>query len=80
MIVIDTKGWVSAFAGTRIHGVFLIASDTIANINSQLSTIQKTLGSSVSETYRLQGQARPGSQEGHERKVLFSRINIISHK
>lgn len=62
----DTN-WVPAFAGTTIHGVFLIASDTIDNVNSELSNIQGILGDSITELHRVQGQARPGDQNGHER-------------
>jgi hypothetical protein len=29
-----TVNWVSAFAGTSIHGVFLLASSSTTNINS----------------------------------------------
>ncbi|KIK63491.1 hypothetical protein GYMLUDRAFT_241961 [Collybiopsis luxurians FD-317 M1] len=61
-----TSNWVSAFAGTNIHGVLLLASDTIANINSTLSQLQNTLNGSISEVYSIQGQARPGNEQGHE--------------
>ncbi|KIK63492.1 hypothetical protein GYMLUDRAFT_241962 [Collybiopsis luxurians FD-317 M1] len=62
----QTGNWVSAFAGTNIHGVLLLASDTVDNVNSLLAQIQTTLASSISEVYRIQGQARPGDQAGHE--------------
>ncbi|KAJ7085405.1 dye-decolorizing peroxidase precursor [Mycena belliarum] len=58
--------WNPAFAGTSIHGVFLLASDTIDNINTELANIQSILGSSIKEIHRLQGAARPGSESGHE--------------
>ncbi|KAJ6480082.1 dye-decolorizing peroxidase precursor [Mycena vulgaris] len=58
--------WEPAFAGTSIHGVILLASDTVANINTELANIQSILGSSITESHRLQGGARPGSEEGHE--------------
>ncbi|KAJ7085419.1 dye-decolorizing peroxidase precursor [Mycena belliarum] len=58
--------WNSAFTGTGIHGVFLLASDTIDNINTELANIQSILGSSITEIHRLQGAARPGSESGHE--------------
>ncbi|KAJ7891556.1 dye-decolorizing peroxidase precursor [Mycena leptocephala] len=58
--------WNAAFAGTNIHGVFLLASDTTANIDSELVNIQSILGSSITEIYRLNGAARPGAEEGHE--------------
>ncbi|KAJ7844806.1 dye-decolorizing peroxidase precursor [Mycena leptocephala] len=58
--------WNAAFAGTNIHGLFLLASDTTANIDSELANIQSILGSSITEIYRLNGAARPGAEEGHE--------------
>ncbi|KAJ7366366.1 dye-decolorizing peroxidase precursor [Mycena albidolilacea] len=58
--------WDPAFAGTSIHGVILLASDTIANINTELANIQSILGTSITELHRLQGAARPGTEEGHE--------------
>nr|B0BK72.1 RecName: Full=Peroxidase 2; Short=MsP2; Flags: Precursor [Mycetinis scorodonius]CAP53935.1 fungal peroxidase [Mycetinis scorodonius] len=61
-----TSNWVQAFAGTGIHGVFLLASDTIDNVNAELSQIQSILGTSITEAYRLQGEARPDDQQGHE--------------
>ncbi|KAF7315332.1 Dye-decolorizing peroxidase [Mycena indigotica] len=58
--------WNTAFAGTSIHGAFLLASDTVAHINTQLASIQSTLGASITVLYELQGAARPGSESGHE--------------
>ncbi|ESK80689.1 fungal peroxidase, partial [Moniliophthora roreri MCA 2997] len=58
--------WVQGFAGTGVHGVFLIASDTQANVDAELANIQNILGNSITEIHRLQGAARPGSEEGHE--------------
>ncbi|KAL0066368.1 dye-decolorizing heme-containing peroxidase [Marasmius tenuissimus] len=61
-----TGNWVSGFVGTRVHGVILLASDTLSNIDDELKSIQSALGSSITEIHRLQGAARPGDQEGHE--------------
>ncbi|ESK81127.1 fungal peroxidase, partial [Moniliophthora roreri MCA 2997] len=61
-----TGNWVQGFAGTGVHGVFLIASDTQANIDAELANIQNILGSSITEIHRLQGAARPGNEKGHE--------------
>nr|I2DBY3.1 RecName: Full=Dye-decolorizing peroxidase; Short=MepDyP; Flags: Precursor [Mycena epipterygia]AFJ79725.1 dye-decolorizing peroxidase precursor [Mycena epipterygia] len=58
--------WDPAFAGTKIHGVFLLASNTTEDINTELANIQSILGSSITEIHRLQGAARPGAEEGHE--------------
>jgi hypothetical protein len=43
--------WDPAFAGTSIHGVILLASDTIANINTELANIQSILGTSITELW-----------------------------
>ncbi|KAF8590826.1 fungal peroxidase [Ramaria rubella] len=61
-----TTNWVSAFLGQGIHGVFLLASDTVDNVNGELSNIQSILGDSITEIYSLQAAARPGDQQGHE--------------
>ncbi|KAJ3798574.1 fungal peroxidase [Lentinula aff. detonsa] len=62
----ETSNWESAFAGTSIHGLFLLASDTVDNVNATLSQIQALLNGSITEAYSLQGQARPADQQGHE--------------
>ncbi|KAJ7270408.1 dye-decolorizing peroxidase precursor [Mycena rebaudengoi] len=59
----DPSTWNAAFAGTNIHGVFLLASDNIA---SELANIQSILGSSITEIYRLNGAACPGAEQGDE--------------
>ncbi|KAJ7885114.1 fungal peroxidase [Mycena olivaceomarginata] len=61
-----TTNWVPEFVAGHIHGVILLASDTVDNINSTLSGLQSKLGTSITEIYSLQGAARPGSEEGHE--------------
>jgi len=64
--------WVPAFLnGSGLHGVFLVASDTVAKLDAQVSNIKNILGDSISEVYNLQGQMRPGAEMGHERKFLF---------
>ena len=63
----DSADWVPQFLGQHIHGVFLLASDTESNIDSELASIQSILGSSISEVYSLAGAARPGNEQGHER-------------
>ncbi|KAJ7698702.1 dye-decolorizing peroxidase precursor [Mycena rosella] len=61
-----TTNWVPEFVGTNIHGVILLASDTLDNINSQLASLKSALGDSVTEIYSLQGAARPDNEKGHE--------------
>ncbi|KAJ6501275.1 fungal peroxidase [Mycena vulgaris] len=61
-----TQNWVPEFVGTNIHGVILLASDTVDNINNELAGLKSALGDSITEIYSLQGAARPGSEQGHE--------------
>ncbi|KAK0443354.1 Dyp peroxidase [Desarmillaria tabescens] len=61
-----TSNWVQSFAGKSIHGVMLLASDTVENIDVTLSQILSILSDSIGELHRVQGSARPGSEEGHE--------------
>ena len=65
-----TTNWVSAFTGTNVHGVFLLASDSVVNILEELGQIQSVLNGCASEVYSLPGTARPGDQEGHERTSI----------
>nr|WAW38290.1 DyP-type peroxidase [Chondrostereum purpureum] len=61
-----TANWVPGLAGTNVHGIFLLASDTVQNINDELDILLGILGESITEIHRVQGQARPGNEEGHE--------------
>ncbi|KAJ7089302.1 fungal peroxidase [Mycena belliarum] len=61
-----SANWVPEFAGTGIHGVMLFASDTQANIDSEVASLESSLKGCITKTYTLQGAARPGSQAGHE--------------
>jgi Dyp-type peroxidase family len=63
----ELNKWKPAFTGNNhIHGIFLIAAGTIADVNSTLSQIQKIMDKSISEVFRVQAQVRPGDQAGHE--------------
>jgi hypothetical protein len=68
-----TKNWVPQFVGTSIHGVILLASDSIVNLETELLKVQLALGTSIKELYTLQAAARPGSEQGHERERLIPR-------
>ncbi|KAJ7624872.1 fungal peroxidase [Roridomyces roridus] len=61
-----TTHWVPAFTTGKIHGVFLLASDTTAHVDATLKTVTTALGASIKQAYSLQAAARPGNQEGHE--------------
>lgn len=65
-----TANWVPAFKGTKVHGLFTVASDSTSFVNAELFSIKALFGSSISGLYTLQGQARPGAQQGHEREYL----------
>lgn len=75
-----TDNWIPGFKGTQVHGMFILASDTIDNINDELENIVNILGDSITEIYRLQGAARPGAEAGHERTscIFFHTIRIVS--
>jgi deferrochelatase/peroxidase EfeB len=64
------KNWDKAFRGTSVHGVFLVASDKRNVITSTLNNFISAFGTSITETHRIHGQARPGDQAGHERASL----------
>ncbi|KAJ6572004.1 dye-decolorizing peroxidase precursor [Mycena capillaripes] len=61
-----TVNWVPQFVGTSIHGVILLASDTVDNIDTTLASLKSKLGNSITEIYSLQGASRPDEEEGHE--------------
>jgi hypothetical protein len=65
-----STNWVPQFAGTGIHGVMLFASDSVDNINSAVSSLESSLGDSITKVYSLQAAARPGSEAGHEREYF----------
>lgn len=71
-----TSQWDSAFAGTTIHGVFLIASNKHSPIDNLVNWLHEILGTSIEVVTTILGAARPGDQAGHEREVLFSNIPI----
>ncbi|KIJ27204.1 hypothetical protein M422DRAFT_191312, partial [Sphaerobolus stellatus SS14] len=62
----NLNNWEPAFLNQSIHGVFLVASDSVDNVHTQISQIRAILGNSISEVYRLGAAARPGDQQGHE--------------
>lgn len=63
-----TSNWKPPFIGTKIHGVFLIATDTLALQSAQVTFIQGIFGTDITELYTLQGNIRPPPFAGHESK------------
>ncbi|KAJ7731164.1 fungal peroxidase [Mycena maculata] len=63
-----TTNWVPQFVNdaNSIHGVILLASDTVDNVNATLNSLQSELGDCITEIYSLQAAARPGAEQGHE--------------
>ncbi|KIJ33197.1 hypothetical protein M422DRAFT_35569 [Sphaerobolus stellatus SS14] len=61
-----TGNWVNAFTTHNVHGVFILASGSSDNINTELNMIRNTFGNSISQQYRLDASQRPGDQAGHE--------------
>jgi deferrochelatase/peroxidase EfeB len=51
-----------------MHGVMLIASNDVNSVTDEATNLLSLFDGSISEVYRLLGQARPGSEAGHERK------------
>jgi len=58
---------IPAFAGTIVHGVFLIVSDTQARVTAQTTALETTLGSSIVKLHSLVASSRPGGLAGKER-------------
>ena len=61
-----TTNWVPQFVGTNVHGVFLVASDSKAAVYAEIAHLEHVLGHSIKKLYTLDGNIRPGNQEGHE--------------
>ncbi|KAK7442720.1 dye-decolorizing heme-containing peroxidase [Stygiomarasmius scandens] len=61
-----TSNWDPEFKGTSIHGLILLASDTVQNVDDELANVQSIFGDSITEIKRISGAARPGDQVGHE--------------
>lgn len=66
----STNDWIPAFKGNNIHGLILISAATQLELQTELATYKGIFGSSIQEVYTLQGQARPGDQQGHEREYI----------
>ncbi|KIJ24615.1 hypothetical protein M422DRAFT_194507 [Sphaerobolus stellatus SS14] len=61
-----TDQWVGTFRGKKVHGVFLLASDSTTVIDAEWAAVNQLFGSSITELYTLSAEARPGDQAGHE--------------
>src|SRR5882724_725987 len=77
-LIARTSNWVPAFAGTTIHGVFLLASDSDENLIMELAHLERILGSAVLKLHILKGNVRPGDQLGHERAYCLRTNNFLS--
>ncbi|KAH7103753.1 DyP-type peroxidase [Auriculariales sp. MPI-PUGE-AT-0066] len=63
----STTNWKSVFKSpSTLHGVFLIASDDQTKIDTMVTFLESTFGSSQHNLYKLQGNVRPAPFEGHE--------------
>ena len=65
------KYWLNAFIGTKIHGVFLIASDTQTNIDAMVNWLEALFATDWTKMHTLQGNIRPPPYDGHESKSRF---------
>ncbi|KIM30375.1 hypothetical protein M408DRAFT_66228 [Serendipita vermifera MAFF 305830] len=70
-----TSTWVPEFIGTKIHGVFLIASDQQSLLAAQITVLESILGTFITKIYELDGQIRPPPFEGHE---MFGYLDGVS--
>ena len=57
--------WLPEFK-TVIDGTLLVAGDSHESIQQSLDGIKETLGQTIREVFTVQGDARPGSESGHE--------------
>ncbi|KAH7099472.1 dye-decolorizing peroxidase precursor, partial [Auriculariales sp. MPI-PUGE-AT-0066] len=71
----DPATWKPELAGTSVHGVFLLASDTEDRINTQVAALEATLGTSIAKVHSLLGASRPEPNVGHE---MFGFLDGIS--
>lgn len=66
------NNWVPGFLNSSLlHGVFLIGAENDTMIDQTLFQITSYLNDSIVEIHQLRAAARPGDQEGHERKQFF---------
>ncbi|KAG9056201.1 hypothetical protein FS842_011378 [Serendipita sp. 407] len=70
-----TSNWVPEFIGTKIHGVWLIASDTASNIAAMVNWLEALFGTDMTRIYTLQGNIRPPPFDGHE---MFGYLDGVS--
>ncbi|EJD38892.1 DyP-type peroxidase [Auricularia subglabra TFB-10046 SS5] len=61
-----TGNWKPAFRGTKIHGVFLMASDKQPFIDLMVLLVRGLFFNIINEEYILNGNVRPGAEAGHE--------------
>jgi Dyp-type peroxidase family len=62
-----TEGWQPEFKA-GMHGIILFASNDVSSVTDGASNVLSIFGDSITEVYRLLGEARPDSEEGHERR------------
>nr|WAW38284.1 DyP-type peroxidase [Auricularia mesenterica] len=61
-----TGNWKPAFKGTKIHGVFLMASDKQPFNDLMVLLVRGIFFGDITEQYVLNGNVRPGAEAGHE--------------
>lgn len=62
----STNNWIPAFQGNSIHGLLFVSAGSALEAQAELELYKGIFGNSIQEAYTLQGQARPGDQQGHE--------------
>jgi Dyp-type peroxidase family len=58
--------WVQKFVSDRIDGVFLITGANPSSVDFQSNELLRPLGSAIKVVYSEMGNARPGTERGHE--------------
>jgi hypothetical protein len=64
----DKTLWDPAFK-QEIHGLVVLTGDSQATIEEKLAEVKEILRTSIHEIKRIDGNVRPGDQDGHEQFV-----------
>lgn len=68
----DQELWDPAFK-QEIHGLIVLTGDCQPTVDEKLAEAKEILGTSIHEIKRIDGNVRPGDQDGHEQFVFLFR-------
>ncbi|KDQ17406.1 hypothetical protein BOTBODRAFT_106029, partial [Botryobasidium botryosum FD-172 SS1] len=60
-----TPNWLPEFKGDT-HGIILIGGDSFASVNEAADKVEYILGGTIKAILKVQANARPGKEKGHE--------------